>query len=98
MLMIRFRNFTWLRIPMRKRSIALLLLVPSIAFSQQPTDFSKVQINVTKVSGNIYLLQGAGGNIAASLGDVCRHSGSPGPALHSTAGLIPNQEPARLSA
>ena len=36
---------------------------------QQDTDFSKVQIKVTKVSGNIYMLQGEGGNIAASVGD-----------------------------
>jgi glyoxylase-like metal-dependent hydrolase (beta-lactamase superfamily II) len=32
-------------------------------------DFSKVQIKVTKVSGNIYMLEGAGGNIAASVGE-----------------------------
>jgi glyoxylase-like metal-dependent hydrolase (beta-lactamase superfamily II) len=35
----------------------------------QGQDFSKVQIKVTKVSGNIYMLEGAGGNIAASIGD-----------------------------
>jgi len=35
----------------------------------QDQDFSKVEIRVTKVSGNIYMLQGAGGNIAASVGD-----------------------------
>ena len=35
----------------------------------QNQDFSKVEIKVTKVSGNIYMLQGAGGNIAASVGD-----------------------------
>ncbi len=35
----------------------------------QDQDFSKVQIKVTKVSGNIYMLQGAGGNIAASVGE-----------------------------
>jgi glyoxylase-like metal-dependent hydrolase (beta-lactamase superfamily II) len=33
------------------------------------TDFSKVQIKVTKVSGNIYMLHGDGGNTAASVGD-----------------------------
>jgi cyclase len=49
--------------------IAILLIVPSIAFAQQPPDFSKVEIKVSKVSGNIYMLEGAGGNIAASLGD-----------------------------
>jgi cyclase len=55
--------------PMRKLWIAALLVVPSIVFAQQPPDLSKVQIKVSKVSGNIYMLQGAGGNIAASLGD-----------------------------
>src|SRR5215475_1501305 len=35
----------------------------------QNQDFSKVEIKVTKVAGNIYMLQGAGGNIAASVGD-----------------------------
>jgi cyclase len=48
---------------------ALLLLVPGVALAQQQPDFSKVEIKVSKVSGNIYMLQGAGGNIAASLGD-----------------------------
>jgi glyoxylase-like metal-dependent hydrolase (beta-lactamase superfamily II) len=35
----------------------------------QDQDFSKVQIKVTKISGNIYMLEGAGGNIAASVGE-----------------------------
>jgi len=35
----------------------------------QATDYSKVQIKTTKVSGNIYMLEGAGGNIAASVGE-----------------------------
>jgi cyclase len=39
------------------------------AASAQQQDFSKVQIKVTKVSGNIYMLEGAGGNIAASVGE-----------------------------
>src|SRR5260370_31071337 len=39
------------------------------AAAQQPPDFSKVQIKVTKVSGNIYMLEGQGGNIAASVGE-----------------------------
>jgi cyclase len=46
-----------------------LLLAPSAALAQQQPDFSKVEIKVTKVSGNVYMLEGAGGNIAASLGD-----------------------------
>ena len=47
--------------------IALCML--PIAGRPQDQDFSKVQIKVTKVSGNIYMLQGAGGNIAASVGE-----------------------------
>jgi cyclase len=35
----------------------------------QEQDFSKVQIKVTKVAGNVYMLEGAGGNIGASVGD-----------------------------
>src|SRR6266436_289361 len=35
----------------------------------QDKDFSKVEIKVTKVSGNIYMLEGQGGNIAASVGE-----------------------------
>lgn len=54
---------------MRKLSLILLLLLPGIASAQQQPDFSKVEIKTTKISGNIYMLQGAGGNIAASLGD-----------------------------
>src|SRR5438046_3308096 len=37
--------------------------------AQQQPDFSKVQIKETKVSGNIYMLEGQGGNIAASVGE-----------------------------
>jgi cyclase len=35
----------------------------------QTQDFSKVQIKVSKVAGNVYMLAGAGGNIGASVGD-----------------------------
>lgn len=45
------------------------LLMPRAALAQQPQDFSKVEIKVTKVAGNVYMLEGSGGNIAASLGD-----------------------------
>jgi len=38
--------------------------------SAQDQDFSKVQLKVTKVAGNIYMLEGDGaGNIGASVGD-----------------------------
>src|SRR5215467_1361125 len=35
----------------------------------QEQDFSKVQIKVTKVAGSVYMLEGAGGNIGASVGE-----------------------------
>lgn len=54
---------------MRKLLLVVFLFVPMAAWGQAPPDFSKVEIKVSKVSGNIYMLQGAGGNIAASLGD-----------------------------
>jgi len=41
----------------------------ALALAQQDKDFSKVEIKATKVAGNIYMLEGAGGNIAASVGD-----------------------------
>jgi cyclase len=48
--------------------LGLLLVCGSVARPQNE-DFSKVEIKVTKVSGNIYMLEGEGGNIAASVGD-----------------------------
>jgi len=46
-----------------------VLLCGSAVLAQQEPDWSKVQIKVTKVSGNIYMLEGQGGNIAASVGE-----------------------------
>jgi glyoxylase-like metal-dependent hydrolase (beta-lactamase superfamily II) len=43
----------------------MLLLLGAVAMAQ---DFSKVEIKVTKVAGTVYMLQGAGGNIGASVG------------------------------
>jgi glyoxylase-like metal-dependent hydrolase (beta-lactamase superfamily II) len=40
----------------------------AVAQAQQP-DYSKVQIKATKVAGNVYMLEGAGGNIGVSIGD-----------------------------
>jgi cyclase len=42
----------------------ILFVVPALA--QQ--DFSKVEIKATKVSGNVYMLEGSGGNIGVSVG------------------------------
>ena len=52
---------------MRKLLLAAICLWASTLFAQQ--DFSKVEIKAQKVSGNIYLLTGAGGNIGVSVGD-----------------------------
>ena len=46
-------------------AVLLLAVVPVLA--QQ--DFSKVQIKVQKVSGSVYMLEGMGGNIGASVGE-----------------------------
>jgi glyoxylase-like metal-dependent hydrolase (beta-lactamase superfamily II) len=40
-----------------------------MAASAQQRDFSKVEIKITKVAGAVYLLEGAGGNIGASIGE-----------------------------
>ena len=59
---------------MRKRdflelaALAAVLFLP-LSVRAQDQDFSKVEIKITKVSGNIYMLEGAGGNIAASVGE-----------------------------
>ena len=49
--------------------LASAALLARAAKAEQGQDFSKVEIKVTKVSGNIYMLEGAGGNIAASVGE-----------------------------
>lgn len=54
---------------MRKSFMALAVILLSCLCAAQERDFSKVQIKVTKVAGSVYMLQGAGGNIGASVGD-----------------------------
>src|SRR5579863_5584834 len=44
-------------------------LFAAILSTAQNQDFSKVQMKVTKVSGNVYMIEGSGGNIGASIGD-----------------------------
>ena len=48
--------------------LAYLVFACTLA-APQDEDFSKVQMKVTKVAGNVYMLEGAGGNIGASIGD-----------------------------
>src|SRR5712691_724227 len=50
------------------RALALTMLAAAAAVAQD-RDFSKVEIKTTKVAGNVYMLEGAGGNIAATVGD-----------------------------
>jgi len=55
---------------MRIKSIPVLFtlcLFSGFAFAQGQ-DFSKVRMKATKVAGNIYMLEGAGGNIGVSVG------------------------------
>jgi len=49
--------------------LAIALFLLSCLALAQDEDLSKVQIKVSKVSGNVYMLQGAGGNIGASIGE-----------------------------
>ena len=48
------------------RGVVLLFCVLTSVNAQQ--DFSKVEIKVTKVAGNVYMLEGSGGNIGVSVG------------------------------
>jgi cyclase len=50
-------------------ALCAMTVAPGPAHGQQEPDWSKVQIKATKVSGNIYMLEGQGGNIAASVGE-----------------------------
>jgi cyclase len=47
--------------------LGILLAGASLASAQQQ-DFSKVEIRTTRLTGGLYVLQGAGGNMTASAG------------------------------
>src|SRR5262249_34150102 len=49
------------------RTLALTFLFAAAASAQQ-RDFSKVEIKTIKVAGNVYVLQGSGGNIGITAG------------------------------
>ena len=49
-----------------------VLVIVSLFFAvsaSAQTDFSKVEMKATKVAGNVWMLEGAGGNIGVSVGD-----------------------------
>jgi glyoxylase-like metal-dependent hydrolase (beta-lactamase superfamily II) len=47
---------------------ALLIVCFAVSHVRAQQDFSKVQMKATKVAGNIYMIEGAGGNIGVSAG------------------------------
>ena len=55
---------------MKKHLLIFAALLVCWCASPTPaqTDYSKVEIKVTKVAGNVYMLEGAGGNIGVSVG------------------------------
>lgn len=50
-----------------KALVAALAFVPAVALAQQQ-DFSKVEVKSAPAAGNVHMLTGEGGNIAASVG------------------------------
>jgi cyclase len=50
-------------------AIICVAILGRLQASGQGQDFSKVEMKVEKVVGTVYMLQGAGGNIGASVGD-----------------------------
>jgi len=56
---------------MRKIALVFVTLtfLTAVRLSAQQPDYSKVEIKVQKVSGTVYMLEGLGGNIGASVGD-----------------------------
>jgi glyoxylase-like metal-dependent hydrolase (beta-lactamase superfamily II) len=48
--------------------VVAIMMLSSTAIQTRAQDFSKVEIKVTKVAGNVYMLEGSGGNIGVSVG------------------------------
>ena len=53
---------------MKKVLVSFVLFLFAVSIQAQ-TDWSKVEVKAQKVSGNVYMLEGAGGNIGVSVGD-----------------------------
>lgn len=49
-------------------ALVLVATIPVHEKHRQQPDWSKVQIKSTKIAGNVYMLEGAGGNIGVSVG------------------------------
>lgn len=53
---------------MKKVLVSFVLFLFAVSVQAQ-TDWSKIEVKAQKVSGNVYMLEGAGGNIGVSVGD-----------------------------
>ena len=53
---------------MNKLLLLTIFLLSTVCVQAQQRDWSKVQMKATKVDGNVYMLEGAGGNIGVSVG------------------------------
>ena len=53
---------------MRKLLLLTIFVLSAVCIQAQQPDWSKVQMKATKVAGNVYMLEGAGGNIGVSVG------------------------------
>jgi cyclase len=54
---------------MKRHFLVLAIMIISLSgIRTQAQDFSKVEVKVTKVAGNVYMLEGSGGNIGVSVG------------------------------
>ena len=52
-----------------KKFLLLTVVLFCAVSAHAQTDFSKIEVKATKVAGNVYMLQGQGGNIGVSVGD-----------------------------
>ena len=53
---------------MNKLLLLTIFLLSTAGLHAQQRDFSQVQMKATKVAGNVYMLEGSGGNIGVSVG------------------------------
>src|SRR5712672_2703937 len=53
---------------MKRLFFSITILCLCITLKAHAQDFSKVEIKVTRISGNVYMLEGSGGNIGVSVG------------------------------
>jgi cyclase len=52
----------------RRLPVLAIMVICLCAMQASAQDFSKVEIKATKVSGNVYMLEGSGGNIGVTVG------------------------------